>query len=129
MSLLEKHIDGLERKTEPPITWTHFVDRMFRFGTIALILILVSLLVGIAGYMTLNRLSFVDAFLNASMILGGMGPVAPIVTQSAKIFAGFYALYAGLVFLVVAGLLLAPVVHRVLHRFHWEMAEGSDKPA
>jgi len=126
MNLFEKHIDGLEGKTEPPIAWTHFVNRMRRFGMVALLLVVVSLLVGIAGYMWLDHLSLVDAFLNACMILGGMGPVAPIETEGAKIFAGFYALYSGLVFLVVAGLLLAPVVHRVLHRFHWEMSEGSD---
>jgi len=127
MNLFEKQIDGFEGKTEPPIAWTHFVDRMRRFGTVALLLILVSLLAGIGGYMLLDHLNFVDAFLNASMILGGMGPVAPFENEGAKIFAGFYALYSGLVFLVVAGLLLAPVVHRVLHRFHWEMSERSDK--
>lgn len=127
MSLFEKHFDELEGKTEPPIAWTHFVSRMFRFGTMALFLVIVSLLVGIVGYMTLDHLHFVDAFLNASMILGGMGPVAPIDTEGGKIFAGFYALYSGLVFLVVAGLLMAPVVHRVLHRFHWEISEGSDE--
>src|SRR5437868_2382497 len=126
MNLFEKHIDGLEGKTEPPIAWTHFVNRMRRFGTIALVLVVVSLLVGIAGYMGLDHLHFVDAFLNASMILGGMGPLAPLDNEPAKIFAGFYALYSGLVFLVVAGLLLAPVVHRVLHRFHWEVTEAAD---
>jgi hypothetical protein len=126
MSLFQKHFDGMEGKTEPPIAWAHFVDRMIRFGTTALLLILVSLVVGIVGYMTLDHLNFIDAFLNASMILGGMGPVAPIDSEGGKIFAGFYALYSGLVFLVVAGLLMAPVVHRVLHRFHWEMSEGSD---
>jgi hypothetical protein len=126
MGLFQKHFDGLEGKTEPPIAWKHFVDRMRKFGSMALLLVGVSLLVGIVGYMTLDHLSFVDAFLNASMILGGMGPVAPLDSEAGKIFAGIYALYSGLVFLVVAGLLLAPVVHRVLHRFHWEISEGSD---
>jgi hypothetical protein len=126
MSLFEKHLDGYENKTEPPIGWTHFVERMIRHGSIALLLIFISLLVGIAGYMGFEHLSFVDAFLNASMILGGMGPVAQISSEGGKIFAGFYALYSGLVFLVIAGLLLAPVVHRVLHRFHWEVSEAED---
>lgn len=125
MSIFRKQLDGYETKREKPIAWAHFVDRMVRHGLIAGLLIVVSLGIGIAGYMGLDHLKLVDAFLNASMILGGMGPVAPTESNAAKIFAGFYALYSGLVFLVVAGLLLAPVVHRVLHRFH---AEISDKP-
>jgi hypothetical protein len=73
-----------------------------------------------AGYEYYEQLSWRDAFLNAAMLLGGMGPVNAPATPGGKLFAGLYALYAGLVFLIVAGLLLAPVVHRILHRFHWE---------
>jgi hypothetical protein len=73
-----------------------------------------------AGYEWYEQLSWRDAFLNAAMLLGGMGPVNAPATPGGKLFAGLYALYAGLVFLIVAGLLLAPVVHRILHRFHWE---------
>jgi hypothetical protein len=62
----------------------------------------------------------VDAFLNASMLLGGMGPVDAPRTSAGKLFAGIYALYAGLVFLVIVGIILAPIVHRILHRFHWQ---------
>jgi hypothetical protein len=65
-------------------------------------------------------LAWRDAFLNAAMLLGGMGPVNAPITPAGKVFAGLYALYAGLIFLVTAGLLLAPLVHRILHRFHWE---------
>jgi hypothetical protein len=126
MNLFRKHIDSYETSGEAPIAWGRFVERMLRHGSIALLLVFVSLLAGMSGYIGFEHLGIVDAFLNASMILGGMGPVNPVVSTGGKIFAGFYALYSGLVFLVVAGLLLAPVVHRVLHRFHWEISEGND---
>jgi hypothetical protein len=74
------------------------------------------------GYHVLERLSWIDAFLNASMLLGGMGSANSPVTWGGKLFAGVYALYCGFVVLVVAGLLLAPVLHRVLHRLHAERA-------
>ena len=75
------------------------------------------------GYHWLAHQSWVDAFLNTSMLLGGMGPVGDLPNDTAKIFAGLFALYAGLLFLVVAILLLTPVFHRVLHRFHWEISQ------
>ena len=87
------------------------------FG-IALTLMAFSLLLGMGGYVYFESLSWTDAFLNAAMLLGGMGPVNAPMTEGGKLFAGWYALYAGLVFLIVAGVLGAPVVHRVLHRFH-----------
>jgi hypothetical protein len=77
-----------------------------------------ALVIGVVGYMALADLSPVDAFLNASMILGGMGPVDPLNSDAAKIFAGLYALFSGIVFLVIAGVVLAPFLHRVLHRLH-----------
>ena len=80
----------------------------------------VSLALGMMGYEHFENLPWRDAFLNAAMLLGGMGPVDPPKTDGGKVFAGLYALYAGLVFLVTAGLVFAPVLHRVLHRFHWE---------
>jgi hypothetical protein len=79
-----------------------------------------SLGMGMAGYCYYENLGWLDAFLNAAMLLGGMGPIHIPVTPAGKLFAGLYALYAGLIFLVTASLLLAPVVHRALHRFHWE---------
>jgi hypothetical protein len=83
-------------------------------------LVLVSLLIGIAGYMHYEQLPWRDAFLNAAMLLGGMGPAESPQTAGGKLFAGLYALYAGLVFLVATGVVIAPVVHRLLHKFHWE---------
>ena len=84
------------------------------------LLLTVSLVVGIGGYMTFEGLSPLDAFLNAAMLLGGMGPVDLPKTTAGKLFAGGFALYAGLVFIAATALLLAPVVHRVMHRFHWD---------
>jgi hypothetical protein len=86
----------------------------------ALALIAMSLLLGMWGYMTFEHLAPVDAFLNSAMLLGGMGPVNAPASEGGKMFAGVFALYAGLVFLVSAALLFTPVVHRLLHRFHWD---------
>ncbi len=90
-------------------------------------LVLLSLLIGVAGYHWLGERTWVDSFLNACMLLGGMGPVGDLPNDRSKIFAGIYALYAGLVFLAVTALLLTPVVHRVLHRFHWEVTSHDSK--
>ncbi len=86
----------------------------------ALILICVSLFIGMLGYHALENLSWIDAFLNAAMLLGGMGPVNAPITVAGKLFAGLYALYCGLAVIFVAGLLLAPLLHRFLHKFHLE---------
>lgn len=82
-------------------------------------LVLGSLGAGMIGYVYFEQLHWVDAFLNSAMLLGGMGPVDPPHTEGGKLFAGIYALYAGLVFLVTAALMLGPVLHRLLHKFHW----------
>ena len=80
----------------------------------------VSLFIGMVGYVAFERLSWLDAFLNAAMLLGGEGPIHSPVTREGKLFAGLYALYCGLVVLAAAGLLVAPVLHRVLHTLHWD---------
>ena len=90
-------------------------------------LVLLSLLIGMAGYHWLGERTWVDSFLNACMLLGGMGPVGDLPNDRSKIFASIYALYAGLVFLAVTALLLMPVVHWVLHRFHWEVSSRDPK--
>ena len=84
-----------------------------------------ALLVGMLGYRFFNRESWIDSFVDAAMILGGMGPVNPIKTEGGKLFAGLYALYSGLVFLLAAGVLFAPILHRFMHRFHLEMDASS----
>lgn len=107
-----------EHRSARPIPFRQFLRRLLRhFGLVAAVVV-VSLAIGMAGYMGLARMSWVDAFMNASMLLGGMGPVGELPTDASKVFAGLYALYAGLVFIVSAGVLLAPIVHRILHRLH-----------
>jgi hypothetical protein len=95
-----------------------FLGRVARSALVGLIAISVSLVIGMAGYMTLADQKPVDAFLEASMILGGMGPVGHLESDGAKIFAGVYALYSGLLLIAVTGIVLAPVLHRVLHAIH-----------
>jgi hypothetical protein len=97
--------------------------RMAVQGGYATILVAASVLVGMFGYHWIAGFGWVDAFLNACMLLGGMGPVGELSGAGAKIFAGIFALYSGLVFLIATGLLLAPVFHRVIHRFHWDAAK------
>jgi hypothetical protein len=109
-----------EHKSHPPLPSIAFVGRMLLHGAAALGVLVLSLLLGMAGYEYFEHLEWRDAFLNAAMLMGGMGPVDAPRTPGGKLFAGVYALYAGLGFLVAAGLMFTPVVHRVLHKFHWE---------
>jgi hypothetical protein len=107
-----------ESRFQPLITRRAFFRRLGLHVLAALAILGASLGIGILGYVALGGLSPVDAFLNASMILGGMGPVDVLHSNSAKIFAGLYALFSGFVLLGVAGVILTPVFHRLLHRFH-----------
>ena len=108
-----------ESRKQRPITRAKFVRRLLIHLLAAAALLLVSLVIGMVGYIHYENLGWRSAFLNAAMLLGGMGPVDPPQTDSGKLFAGFYALYCGLVFLGVVALVLAPIVHRILHKFHW----------
>lgn len=112
-----------EHKQYPVISRPAFVRRVGRFAAAALLLLFISWGIGILGYRILEHLSWVDATLNAAMILGGMGPVNALQTTAGKLFASFYALFSGIVFLVAIGLLMAPVLHRLLHQFHVEAAQ------
>ena len=108
-----------EHRTAPPLPLRSFVRRLAAHALVAAAVVAASLGAGIAGYVAFERLGLTDAFLNAAMLMGGMGPVDPPRTEAGKIFAGCYALYCGLVFLVAAAIVGAPVLHRLLHRFHW----------
>lgn len=109
-----------ESRSTRPLTRPEFHRRLLGQAAWVLALLLGSLLLGIVGYMVFERLSLVDAFLNAAMLLGGMGPVNAPQTVGGKVFAGCYALYAGLVFIVTAAMMFSPFLHRLLHHFHWD---------
>jgi hypothetical protein len=117
---MKRLLPEFEHRAQPVIPPDQFIIRLAHSGIIALALIAISLLVGMLGYHLLEDLSWIDAFLNASMLLGGMGPVNVPVTDGGKLFAGLYALYCGLAVILVAGVILAPIAHRILHRFHVE---------
>ena len=107
-----------EHHKQPLAKQSIFAKRLALNGIISLILLLFSLGIGMAGYHFLEGLTWVDSLLNASMILGGMGPVAPLQTVAGKLFASFYALYSGVILLASVGILAAPIFHRFMHRFH-----------
>ena len=105
-----------------PITRRQFLRRLAGHIGVAGGVVVVSLLLGMAGYAYFEGLGWRDAFLNAAMLLAGEGPVHPMQTSGGKLFAGFYALYSSVVFAVVIALILAPIYHRFLHKFHWDQA-------
>jgi hypothetical protein len=109
-----------ERRSEKLVSRRHFAKRVAWHSSCAFLAALVALGIGIVGYHCLDHLEWLDAFVDAAMILGGMGPVHPLVGQAAKIFAGVYALFAGVVFIGVSGVIIAPFVHRLLHHFHFQ---------
>ena len=113
-----------ERWHEPLLPRAAYLSRLLRSALVAGGFIGASLVIGALGYHWIGRLAWLDAFLNASMILTGMGPVDHMATPAAKLFASFYALFSGVAFLTSVGVLLAPVFHRFIHRFH--LAEDSD---
>ena len=115
-----------EHRTKPLLPRKVFVLRVLRSLTLALGIIATSLALGIFGYHFGAGLSWLDALLNASMILTGMGPVDTLHTVAGKLFASFYALFSGVVFITAVALLLAPVFHRFLHKFHLESESPDD---
>ncbi|MBA4106027.1 MAG: hypothetical protein C0485_09735 [Pirellula sp.] len=115
-----------ESKHEPLLSKSSFARRLGGNLVAAALLIGLSLLAGMAGYHYFESMSWIDAFINASMILSGMGPMGPLQTWGGKCFAGWYALYSGLALILVSGLILAPLLHRVMHRFHLDTEEDEE---
>lgn len=109
-----------ESRHQPLLSRRRFMQRFWAHVAVSTAMVLLSLLLGMAGYSYFEHLPWRDAFLNSAMLLGGMGPVDAPRTDGGKLFAGFYALYAGLVFLLSVGVALTPVLHRVVHKFHLE---------
>ena len=121
-----KRLTRFERRDQPVAGRLRFLTRIALNLAAALALIAVSLLIGMAGYAWFEGMNAVDSYLNATMILGGMGPVGALTTTAGKLFAGTYALYCGVVLIFSTGIILAPVVHRVLHQFHVD--DDEDRP-
>ncbi len=119
-------ITRLERKHEPLLPYPAFLRRLVRSVLVGVLIILVSLAVGVLGYHWSGGLGWTDSLYNAAMILGGMGPVDDRglkIPEAEKWFASFYALFSGVAFLIIVGVLFAPLYHRFLHHFHLEMEE------
>jgi hypothetical protein len=116
-----------ERLRDPLASWDRFVRRVLGHVGIGMAVIAVSLGIGMGGYRYFEGMAWIDAYLNAAMLLGGMGPIETKLTRGGKLFAGTYALFAGLVVLAAAGILMAPVYHRFLHRLHLEEDEKRRK--
>lgn len=120
-SLLDQHsIAMYERRTQPLLSRRVFYRRLTRSALVGAAIIFASLCIGMAGYHYFEKLPWLDAFTNASMILSGMGPLAPIQTRCGKLFAGCYALFSGIAFISSIGVVFAPIYHRFLHKFHLE---------
>ena len=120
MTNKKTHPPEFERLKDPLLSRRQFLRRQFKYAGFAVIFVGGSLFAGICGYHYTENLSWLDSFLNAAMILGGMGPVATVQTTAGKIFSGCYALYSGLAVLAAVGIMAAPIIHRFLHRFHVE---------
>lgn len=118
MNFLKTEVGMYERKDELLASPQIFARRLALNGLIGALLLAFSLGIGMLGYHFLENLSWIDSLLNASMILGGMGPVDPMKTNAGKIFASFYAIYSGVILLASVGILIAPIFHRFLHHFH-----------
>jgi len=126
---MDKEPTVYEHHKEPLASRSVFLRRLAAHAGIALAVAIFSLGLGMAGYHAYEGLPWLDAFLNSAMLLGGMGPVNVPQTDGGKLFAGLYALYAGLVFLAVVGVMLVPIFHRFLHNFHLvtEQAEEAEE--
>jgi len=109
-----------EHRTQPLLPRHLFIRRMLRHGLVALCLVIVSLGIGVVGYRVTEGFFWIDALLNASMILGGMGPVNELHTVAGKFFASGYALFSGVAFLATVGIMVVPLAHRLLHSLHLE---------
>ena len=112
-----------EHHKEPLASQAEFTWRVVRYSLITAGIILFSLGIGMLGYHYYESLSWIDSLLNASMILGGMGPVNTLRTNAGKVFASFYALYSGIILLASVGILATPIFHRFMHRFHLELED------
>jgi hypothetical protein len=123
MPLKGLSITRFERRGQPVASRRKFFARMFIAIGLWMALTIAGLAIGIAGYAGFEGMSFIDAFVNAAMILSGMGPLGELKTTAGKVFAGSYAILSGLIIVIATGFVLAPIFHRILHRFHADTAK------
>ncbi len=116
-------ISSFERRRQPLISRRRFADRMLKAVALWCILAGVGLAIGMAGYAAFEGMSLADSYVNAAMILSGMGPMGELKTTAGKVFAGSYAIFSGLLIVIATGFVLAPIFHRLLHHFHVEARE------
>jgi hypothetical protein len=116
-------VTRFERRGQAVASRRKFLARMLVAIGLWMVLTVAGLAIGIAGYAAFEGMSFVDAYVNAAMILSGMGPVSELKTTGGKVFAGSYAILSGLIIVIATGFVLAPIFHRILHRFHVETTE------
>lgn len=116
-----------EHRTKPLLPPRQFLGRVLRMAAIAASVVISGLGIGVLGYHITEGLPWIDSLLNASMILFGMGPVNELTTTQGKLFASFYAMFSGVVFLTVTAVLLAPLFHRMIHKFHLDPAEEKEQ--
>ncbi len=112
-----------EHHTKHLLPRKEFYRRVAHHAALGVVVIIVSLGIGMAGYHTFEKLPWIDAFVNAAMILSGMGPLSTLQTDGGKIFAGCYAIFSGIALISILGIMFAPVIHRFLHKFHLEDKE------
>src|SRR3984893_7327834 len=120
MPLRGLSVTRFERRGQPVASRRKFLIRMTIAIGLWIVLTMAGLAIGVAGYAAFEGMSFVDAYVNAAMILSGMGPLGELKTTAGKVFAGSYAIFSGLIIVIVTGFILAPIFHRVLHTFHVE---------
>lgn len=118
-----------ERRHEALATREDFVRRVVRSVLVGTGFVTASLAIGMCGFHFSERLAWLDAFVNAAMLLSGMGPLHVPVTDGGKVFAGLYAIYCGFAVLIGAAIIFAPIIHRAMHHFHLDNDEQADKPA
>ncbi len=115
-----------EKRHEPLLPRDVFVVRLVRALVIGWVMIMLALYLGMVGYHYYEGMSWIDAFANASMILSGMGPLTPLQTFAGKLFAGCYALFSGLMFIIILGVIFSPIIHRFFHKFHLDSEEDDN---
>jgi hypothetical protein len=119
-----KDLHMFENRNEPLASKSVFVIRVIRCTIVGLLSVIIALGIGMLGYHHYENMTWIDAFVNAAMILSDMGPVSPLTTNAGKIFAGSYAIFSGLIFIVIITIIFAPVIHRVFHKFHLDSEDS-----